>query len=206
MVSRIISVTGIRTLERDGTIGAIATSSKPMTDTAPGVATPLSQLPDGANRHIVVTRHQRGKRFAAGEQLRDRRRAASLHFLRRSARHELQSRAAPARPCSRKDAPPRWGIQRTGDKRNLPVAFRDQLRYRVLTRRFMIGPDAVAAVFPQTAVEHHNRLLAFLNNFVQRFHAQKTRVDDYRVAAHVEQVLDRLALLFGAVLAVRRIS
>lgn len=47
-----------------------------MTDTAPGVATPLVQLPDGTNRHIVVTRHQRGKRFAAGEQLRDRRRAA----------------------------------------------------------------------------------------------------------------------------------
>lgn len=36
----------------------------------------LVQLPDGANRHVVVTRHQRGKRFAAGEQLRDRRRAA----------------------------------------------------------------------------------------------------------------------------------
>ena len=62
----------------------------------------------------------------------------------------------------------------------------------------------MAAVFPQTAVEHHNRLLAFLNDLVQRFHAQKTRVDDHRVAAHVEQILDRLALLFGAVLAVRQ--
>ena len=62
----------------------------------------------------------------------------------------------------------------------------------------------MAAVFPQTAVEHHDRLLAFLNDLVQRFHAQKTRIDDYRVAAHVEQVLDRLALLFGAVLAVRQ--
>lgn len=36
----------------------------------------LVQLPDGANSHIVVTRHQGGKRFGAGEQLRDRRRAA----------------------------------------------------------------------------------------------------------------------------------
>lgn len=66
----------------------------------------------------------------------------------------------------------------------------------------MIGPDAVAAVFPQAAVKHHNRLLAFLDELVQLFHAQKTRVDYYRIAAHIQQILDRLALFFGAVLAV----
>ncbi len=43
MVSLIISVTGMRTLESERTDqGAIATSSKPITDTAPGVAMPLS--------------------------------------------------------------------------------------------------------------------------------------------------------------------
>ncbi len=68
----------------------------------------------------------------------------------------------------------------------------------------MIRPDAVAAVFPQAAVENHNRLLAFLNDIVHLLHAQEARVDDHRIAAHIKQVLDRLALFIGAVLAVRQ--
>ena len=67
----------------------------------------------------------------------------------------------------------------------------------------MIGPHAVAAVFPQAAVEHHNGLLALLDDRIHLIHAQKTRIDDHRVAAHIQQILDRLALLIGAVLAVR---
>ena len=61
----------------------------------------------------------------------------------------------------------------------------------------------MAAVFPQAAVEHHNRLLALLDDLIHLFHAQEARIDNHRVAAHIEQVLDRLALFIRAVLAVR---
>ena len=57
----------------------------------------------------------------------------------------------------------------------------------------MIRPDAVAAVFTQATVQYHDRLLVFRRS-VHLFHAQKTRIDNDRVTAHIKQVLDGFAL------------
>jgi hypothetical protein len=40
------------------------------------------------------------------------------------------------------------------------------------------------------------------NDLVHLINAEKTRIDDDRIAAQIQQVLDRLALFFRAVLAV----
>ncbi len=39
---------------------------------------------------------------------------------------------------------------------------------------------------------------------VHLIHGQKTRIDDHPIAAQIQQILDRRALLFGAVFAVRQ--
>ena len=49
---------------------------------------------------------------------------------------------------------------------------------------------------------HHNRLRLVFHDLVHFINAEKTRIDDNGIAAQVEQVLDRRALFFGAVLAV----
>ncbi len=60
----------------------------------------------------------------------------------------------------------------------------------------------MVGVAPQAAVEHHNRSRLVFYDFIHFINAEKTRIDDNGIAAQVEQVLDRLALFFRAVLAV----
>ena len=93
-------------------------------------------------------------------------------------------------------------IQRAGDKRDITMAAGNQFFDRRKRRGFLIGPDAMAGVAPQAAVEHHNRLRLVFYDFIHFINAEKTRIDDNGIAAQVEQVLDRLALFFRAVLAV----
>ncbi|MNN59397.1 hypothetical protein D3C81_1745090 [compost metagenome] len=57
-------------------------------------------------------------------------------------------------------------VERTGDKRDIPMAHFNQLRDRILTGGFMIRPDALAAVFTQTTVKHHDRLLLFFDDLI----------------------------------------
>ncbi len=66
----------------------------------------------------------------------------------------------------------------------------------------MIRPDAVTAVFTQPTVQYHHRLLVFLDDLIHLIDAEKTRVDDDRITAHIEQILNRFALFIGAVLAI----
>ncbi len=68
----------------------------------------------------------------------------------------------------------------------------------------MIGPYAVAGVAAQATVQHHDRLLMIVDYLIHLIDAKKARIDDDRIAAHIEQILNRLALLLRAVFAVGR--
>ncbi len=59
----------------------------------------------------------------------------------------------------------------------------------------------MAGVAAQAAIKHHDRLRVVLNDLVHLINGEKARVDD-RIAAQIQQVLDRLPLLLRAVLAV----
>lgn len=61
----------------------------------------------------------------------------------------------------------------------------------------------MAGVAAQAAVKHHDRLRVVLNDLIHLVDSEKTRVDDDRIAAQIQQVLDRLPLLLRAVLAIR---
>ncbi len=60
----------------------------------------------------------------------------------------------------------------------------------------------MAGVAAQAAIKHHDRLRVVLNDLVHLINGEKARVDDDRIAAQIQQVLDRLPLLLRAVLAV----
>ncbi len=64
----------------------------------------------------------------------------------------------------------------------------------------------MAGVAAQAAIKHHDRLRVVLNDLVHLIDGEKARVDDDRIAAQIQQVLDRLPLLLRAVLAVGGIS
>ena len=66
----------------------------------------------------------------------------------------------------------------------------------------LIAPYAVATVFPQASIKHHNRLAVGIDDVIYLIHAEKTRINHNRVTAQVEQVLDRLALFLSAMLTV----
>ena len=98
------------------------------------------ELLHGADRHVVITRHQRRKPFTARKQFGNRRRAAGGVPL--SLRNQpLAQRNTVLRQrvlVAGETLNPGGGIQRAGDKRDLPVPFRNQLRHRLLTGGFMI--------------------------------------------------------------------
>ena len=60
----------------------------------------------------------------------------------------------------------------------------------------------MAGVAAQAAVEHHDRPLMIFDNLIHLINAEKARIDNNRIAAQIEQILNRLALLLRAVLAV----
>ncbi|EPO93083.1 hypothetical protein J047_06003 [Klebsiella pneumoniae 160_1080] len=161
----------------------------------------LLHRPDG---HIVIARHQRAVGNPALTQALHPRRPGFRRPAPFGDKRLVQGDAvASQRVFVAGEAFDAGGrVKGAGNKGDIAMAKRNQPLHYPHRRGFLIGPDAVAGVAAQAAIKHHDRLRVVLNDLVHLIDGEKARVDDDRIAAQIQQVLDRLPLLLRAVLAV----
>ena len=162
------------------------------------------QLLDGTDRHVIVAGDQGSEAHPARQQGRDGGRAAGGGPLTGGDQRLLHGNVLPGKglAVAGEALHAGGGIRRARDEGDVAVPHPDQPLHHGRGGSLLIGVDAVRRVAPQPPVEHHDGLGVLLDELVNLLDAEKTRVDDDAVTAGVEQVLDGLSLLLGAVLAI----